>query len=140
MPCGIFNPGCPPSRPQATSSRDVRTGCWSRSRTGPITSRSQRIETCCGSMPTPRRKRGTTPLACALAHGERRRQPMRSDVTSHRPDKTANFAFQVVGDLAAALSGRLMYIGDHLGLVKARANGNPITLQELAENLGLKEC
>jgi len=50
---------------------------------------------------------------------------MGSSVTSPNPDKTMNFAFKVVGDLAAAMSGPLMYIGDRLGLFKALADGNP---------------
>src|SRR5438445_833426 len=79
------------------------------------------------------------PLVCSYAHSQRRRQPMGSSVTSPNPDKTMNFAFKVVGDLAAAMSGPLMYIGDHLGLFKALADGNPITVQELAEKLRLKE-
>ena len=64
---------------------------------------------------------------------------MGSSVTSPNPDKTMNFAFKVVGDLAAAMSGPLMYIGDRLGLFKALAEGNPLTVQDLAEKLGLKE-
>ncbi len=54
---------------------------------------------------------------------------MGSSVTSPNPDKTMNFAFKVVGDLAAAMSGPLIYIGDRLGLFKALANGNPLTVQ-----------
>jgi len=55
------------------------------------------------------------------------------------PDKMMNFAFKVVGDLAAAMSGPLIYIGDRLGLFKALADGVPVTTQELAGKLGLKE-
>ncbi len=50
-----------------------------------------------------------------------------------------NFAFKVVGDLAAAMSGPLIYIGDRLGLFKALAEAGPVTVQHLAEKAGLKE-
>jgi 2-polyprenyl-3-methyl-5-hydroxy-6-metoxy-1,4-benzoquinol methylase len=49
------------------------------------------------------------------------------------------FAFKVVGDLAAAISGPLIYIGDRLGLFKILAESGPMTIHELAEKSGLKE-
>src|SRR5579875_2792943 len=48
------------------------------------------------------------------------------------------FAFKVVGDLAAAISGPLIYIGDRLGLFKILAESEPMTIHELAEKSGLK--
>src|SRR2546422_2777855 len=62
------------------------------------------------------------PLVRSYSHSQRRRQPMGSSVTPPNPDKTMNFAFKVVGDLAAAMSGPLMYIGDRLGLFRAIAD------------------
>ncbi|HKS96332.1 MAG TPA: methyltransferase domain-containing protein [Terriglobia bacterium] len=63
--------------------------------------------------------------------------PATSPAVDH--DKMLNFAFKVVGDLAAAMSGPLIYIGDRMGLFKALADGAPVTSHELAEKLGLKE-
>src|ERR1700682_1774848 len=54
-------------------------------------------------------------------------------------DAMMQFAFKVVGDLAAAMSGPLIYIGDRLGIFKALADGKPLTAPELAEKTGLKE-
>ncbi len=50
-----------------------------------------------------------------------------------------DFAFKVVGDLAAAMSGPLIYIGDKLGLFKALAREGPVTVAELAEQTKLNE-
>jgi 2-polyprenyl-3-methyl-5-hydroxy-6-metoxy-1,4-benzoquinol methylase len=49
------------------------------------------------------------------------------------------FAFKVVGDLAAAMSGPLVYIGDRLQLFKALAESKAVTPQQLAEKTGLNE-
>jgi 2-polyprenyl-3-methyl-5-hydroxy-6-metoxy-1,4-benzoquinol methylase len=54
-------------------------------------------------------------------------------------EQMMNFAFKVVGDLAAAMSGPLLYIGDRLGLFKALAETGPVTVEKLAANQGLKE-
>ncbi|MGH9450201.1 MAG: class I SAM-dependent methyltransferase [Terriglobia bacterium] len=54
-------------------------------------------------------------------------------------DAMMQFAHKVVGDLAAAISGPLIYVGDRLGLFKAIADAGPITAQGLAEKTGLKE-
>jgi ubiquinone/menaquinone biosynthesis C-methylase UbiE len=50
-----------------------------------------------------------------------------------------DFAFKVVGDLAAAMSGPLIYIGDKLGLFKVLAASGPLTVGELAERTNLNE-
>jgi 2-polyprenyl-3-methyl-5-hydroxy-6-metoxy-1,4-benzoquinol methylase len=52
-------------------------------------------------------------------------------------DVTMNFAFKVVADLAAAMSGPLLYIGDRLGLFKVLAESGPVTVEQLAEKTGL---
>lgn len=54
-------------------------------------------------------------------------------------EQMMNFAFKVVGDLAAAMSGPLLYIGDRLGLFKALAGTGPVTVEQLAADQGLKE-
>lgn len=54
-------------------------------------------------------------------------------------EEMMNFAHKVVGDLAAAMSGPLLYIGDRLGLFKALAETGPITVEKLAADQGLKE-
>ena len=54
-------------------------------------------------------------------------------------EKTMQFAFKAVGDMAAAMNGPLMYIGDRLGLFKAMADGQPVTSEELAQKTGLTE-
>lgn len=54
-------------------------------------------------------------------------------------DAMMMFAFKVVGDLSAAMSGPLMYIGDRMGIFKALSDGKPVTAAELAEKTGLKE-
>lgn len=55
------------------------------------------------------------------------------------PEKAMQFAFKTVGDLAAAMNGPLVYIGDRLGLFKAMADGQPVTSEELAQKTGLTE-
>lgn len=54
-------------------------------------------------------------------------------------DRMMAFAFKVVGDLAAAMAGPLVYIGDKLGLFKVLAEHGPMTAAELAERTGLNE-
>lgn len=49
------------------------------------------------------------------------------------------FAHKVVGDLAAAMSGPLLYIGDRLGMFKVLAEGGPSTVEDLARKLSLNE-
>jgi SAM-dependent methyltransferase len=46
------------------------------------------------------------------------------------------FVGQAVGDMAAAVSGLLLHVGDRLGLYKAMAGAGPITPQALAERTG----
>jgi 2-polyprenyl-3-methyl-5-hydroxy-6-metoxy-1,4-benzoquinol methylase len=55
-------------------------------------------------------------------------------------DQAMNFAFKVVADLAAAMAGPLIYIGDRLGLFKTLAEQGPMTVQQLAKKTGLQEC
>lgn len=47
--------------------------------------------------------------------------------------KLQAFMAQAVGDLGAAISGLLVYIGDELGIYKAMAGAGPITASELAK-------
>ena len=54
-------------------------------------------------------------------------------------DAMMQFAFRVVGDLGAAISGPLLYIGDRMGLFKALAHGNRRTSAQLAAEMGLQE-
>ncbi len=54
-------------------------------------------------------------------------------------DRVMQFAFKVVGDLAAAMAGPLLYIGDRLGLFKLLADQGPLTAAEMAERTGLNE-
>jgi SAM-dependent methyltransferase len=46
------------------------------------------------------------------------------------------FAGQAIGDMAAAISGLLLHIGDRLGLYKAMAGAGPLTPEELAGRTG----
>jgi SAM-dependent methyltransferase len=46
------------------------------------------------------------------------------------------FAGQAVGDMAAAISGLLVHIGDRLGLYRAMADGGPVTPEALALQTG----
>lgn len=59
--------------------------------------------------------------------------------TTPNMEKAHDFAFKVVGDIAAAMNGPLVYIGDKLGLFKAMADGKPVTSEELAQKTGLTE-
>jgi SAM-dependent methyltransferase len=54
-------------------------------------------------------------------------------------DKMMDFAHHVVGDLAAAITGPLLYIGDRLGLFRLLTDSGPVTVQELADKTGLNE-
>ncbi|HVB40633.1 MAG TPA: hypothetical protein VNE83_07005 [Terriglobales bacterium] len=54
-------------------------------------------------------------------------------------DAMMQFAFRVVGDLGAAISGPLLYIGDRMGLFKALADGKRRTSTQLAAEMGLQE-
>jgi SAM-dependent methyltransferase len=50
--------------------------------------------------------------------------------------KLEQFAGQAVGDMAAAISGLLVHIGDQLGLYRAMAGAGPVTSETLAERTG----
>lgn len=54
-------------------------------------------------------------------------------------EQVMNFAHKVVGDLAAAMSGPLIYIGDKLGLFKTLAEQGPMSVEQLAKSTGLQE-
>jgi SAM-dependent methyltransferase len=54
-------------------------------------------------------------------------------------NKMHEFLGKVVGDLGAALSSSLAYIGQKLGLYKSLADGGPATPTELAERTGTHE-
>ncbi|KAA0692526.1 class I SAM-dependent methyltransferase [Neorhizobium sp. P12A] len=49
------------------------------------------------------------------------------------------FVNRLLGDIGAATSGALVILGDHLGLFKAMADGEPLTAAELAGRVGVKE-
>ncbi|SDK83057.1 Methyltransferase domain-containing protein [Modicisalibacter muralis] len=53
--------------------------------------------------------------------------------------KVAAFADQVVGDIAAAMSGVMTNLGHKLGLYRAMAGSGPLTSVELAQRTGLHE-
>ena len=54
-------------------------------------------------------------------------------------DDVLGFMFKVAGDLSAAMSGGLIYIGDKLGLFKTLAASGPLTSVQLAARTGLNE-
>lgn len=54
-------------------------------------------------------------------------------------DAMMQFAFKVVGDMAAAMSGPLLYIGDREGLFKVLAKSGRMTVAQLARTTGLQE-
>jgi len=47
--------------------------------------------------------------------------------------KLEQFVHQAVGDMAAAISGLLVHVGDRLGLYRAMAEGGPVTPESLAD-------
>ena len=53
--------------------------------------------------------------------------------------KLAAFMGQAVGDLGAAISGLMVYLGDELGLYKAMAGAGPLSAGELAERTDCDE-
>ena len=50
--------------------------------------------------------------------------------------KLEEFVGQAVGDMAAAISGLLLHVGDRLGLYRAMAGAGPVTPEVLAERTG----
>jgi hypothetical protein len=57
------------------------------------------------------------------------------------PDEAAleQFVHQAVGDLAAAISGLMLHLGDRLGLYRAMADAGPLTPAGLAARSGTHE-
>lgn len=55
------------------------------------------------------------------------------------PDAMMTFAFKVVGDLAAAMNGPLVYMGDRLGIFKTLAASGPLTASQIADKCNLNE-
>jgi SAM-dependent methyltransferase len=49
------------------------------------------------------------------------------------------FVHQAVGDLAAAISGLMLHLGDRLGLYRAMAGAGPVTSASLAQSTGTHE-
>ncbi len=49
------------------------------------------------------------------------------------------FVHQTVGDLAAAISGLMVHLGDRLGLYRAMAGAGPLTPSALAQRTGTRE-
>ena len=62
-------------------------------------------------------------------------------IDTPRLDETAleQFVHQAVGDLAAAISGLMVHLGDRLGLYRAMAGSGPLTSTELAARTGTHE-
>jgi SAM-dependent methyltransferase len=62
-------------------------------------------------------------------------------IDTPRLDEAAleQFVHQAVGDLAAAISGLMMHLGDRLGLYAAMAGAGPVTPAALAERTGTHE-
>ncbi|MEX2238513.1 MAG: class I SAM-dependent methyltransferase [Dehalococcoidia bacterium] len=54
-------------------------------------------------------------------------------------DQMMAFTFKMVGDLAAAINGGLIYAGDRLGLFKLLAAEGPLTTDQLAAKTGFQE-
>lgn len=55
------------------------------------------------------------------------------------PAKVHDFCLKVVGDLAAAISGPLLYLGDREGLFRVIAEHGPMTVAALADRTGLQQ-
>ena len=70
----------------------------------------------------------------------RKEQPMTMTDTP-RLDEAAleQFVHQAVGDLAAAISGLMVHLGDRLGLYRAMAGAGPVTPSALAARTGTQE-
>jgi SAM-dependent methyltransferase len=62
-----------------------------------------------------------------------------TDVVTIDQTKLEAFVGQAVVDMAAAISGLLLHIGDRLGLYKAMAGAGPITSATLAQRTGTAE-
>ena len=62
-------------------------------------------------------------------------------IDTPRLDEAAleQFVHQAVGDLAAAISGLMLHLGDRLGLYRAMAGAGPLTPAALAERTGTHE-
>ena len=62
-------------------------------------------------------------------------------IDTPRLDEAAleQFVHQAVGDLAAAISGLMVHLGDRLGLYRAMAGAGPVTPATLAERTGTAE-
>ncbi len=62
-------------------------------------------------------------------------------IDTPRLDEAAleQFVHQAVGDLAAAISGLMLHLGDRLGLYRAMAGAGPLTPSALAERTGTHE-
>lgn len=54
-------------------------------------------------------------------------------------DTMMNFTFKMVADMAAAMNGGLIYVGDRMGLFKLLASDGPLTVSELASKTGFQE-
>jgi len=62
-------------------------------------------------------------------------------IDTPRLDESAleQFVHQAVGDLAAAISGLMLHLGDRLGLYRAMAGAGPLTAADLADRTGTHE-
>src|SRR6476661_4189565 len=67
--------------------------------------------------------------------------PMTTTIDPPRVDESAleQFVHQAVGDLAAAISGLMVHLGDRLGLYRAMAGTGPVTPSALAARTGTQE-
>lgn len=64
---------------------------------------------------------------------------MANEANAQEMEKVMNFAFKVVGDLAAAMSGPLIYIGDRMGLFQLLNTRGPLTVEQIATETGLQQ-
>ncbi len=73
--------------------------------------------------------------------GDPRQGDNMTTIDTPRLDEAAleQFVHQAVGDLAAAISGLMVHLGDRLGLYRAMAGSGPMTPTDLAERTGTHE-
>jgi 2-polyprenyl-3-methyl-5-hydroxy-6-metoxy-1,4-benzoquinol methylase len=65
--------------------------------------------------------------------------PLRPPEAAPDPARLDAFMSKMVGDLGAAISSVLVFLGDRLGLYRALAERGPCTAEELAESTGAAE-
>src|SRR5215475_12924035 len=68
--------------------------------------------------------------------GSTRDDEKESQMTEIDQTRLERFVGQAVGDMAAAISGLLVHLGDRLGLYRAMAGAGPVTPEALAGQTG----